>query len=56
MKKYIKNIYFDIFYKKNYDKIQLNILNRQCKDIIELLSIKYNNNIININIYENNKN
>ena len=48
------NLKFEFFYDNNFINLELNVLNKNCKDIINYISNEYNKYIININIYENN--
>lgn len=48
------NLKFEFFYDNNFINIDLNVLNKKCKDIINYISNEYNKSIKNINIFENN--
>ena len=47
------NLKFDFFYNDNFINLSFNVNNKNCKDIIKLISNQYNKSIKNINIYEN---
>jgi len=48
------NLKFDFFYNDNFIDLNLNVNNKNCKDIIRQISNQYNKSIKNIDIYENN--
>tara|TARA_B100001121_G_scaffold310662_1_gene343624 strand:+ start:2226 stop:2669 length:444 start_codon:yes stop_codon:yes gene_type:complete len=48
------NLKFDFFYDDNFINLNLNVNDKNCKDIIKQISTQYKKSIKNINIYENN--
>ena len=47
------NLKFEFFYDNNFIDLSLNVLNKDCKDIIKFISNEYKKSIKFIKIYEN---
>ncbi len=48
------NLKFDFFYNDNFINLNINVNEKNCKDVIKKISNDYKKSIKNIDIYENN--